>query len=60
MVSSEIAAGIPQQDSCPSPLLEVTLAQATCVMNDVSGWLNIIVSARRFYGFFVAQEEHIL
>jgi hypothetical protein len=41
-------------------LLELTLVQANCVTKNVSGRLNLALSTRRFYGFFVAEEKHFL
>jgi hypothetical protein len=44
----------------PLSLLELTLAQPKFMAKRVSGRLKVGLSTRRFYGFFAAQEEHVL
>ena len=44
----------------PSALLELTLAQANCITRNVSGRLNLGLSTREVYGFFVAEEKQFL
>jgi hypothetical protein len=50
----------PEHGVGPSPLLELTLAHANCVTKDVLRRSTLKVSTRRFYGFFVASEKHVL